>query len=82
MFVLFRVGNGRYGTVFKGEWQGELVAMKKFHTTKEKSWNREVELYNTQALAHDNILRFIAADNRDNGVQAIGANLHSSNHDF
>jgi len=44
--------------------------MKKFHTTEEKSWNREVELYNTQALAHDNILRFIAADNRDNGVQA------------
>ena len=45
--------------------------MKKFHTTEEKSWNREVELYKTQSLAHDNILRYIAADNRDNGSQEI-----------
>lgn len=63
-----RLAKGRYGTVYKGEYKTQFVAVKKFHTKEEDSWKREVELYNTQSLAHTNILRFIAADNRDNGV--------------
>ena len=34
----------------------------------EKSWVREVEVYQTSMLRHDNILGFIAADNKDNGT--------------
>ena len=66
---IFRVGNGRFGTVYKGLWNGEDVAMKKFHTTEEKSWKREVELYKSQSINHDNILRYIGGDMRDNGGQ-------------
>ncbi|CBY19322.1 unnamed protein product [Oikopleura dioica] len=65
---LEKLAKGRYGTVYKGEYKTQFVAVKKFHTKEEDSWKREVELYNTQSLAHTNILRFIAADNRDNGI--------------
>ncbi|QQP50947.1 Serine/threonine-protein kinase receptor, partial [Caligus rogercresseyi] len=34
----------------------------------EKSWFREVEIYQTVMLRHENILGFIAADNKDNGT--------------
>ena len=64
-----RVGNGRYGAVFLAIHNAEHVAVKKFYSKEEASWSREVTLYNSQSLAHDNILRFIAADNRDNGTQ-------------
>ena len=63
------MGNGRYGQVFVGIYNSDQVAVKKFYSKEEASWNREVILYQSQSLAHDNILRFIAADNRDNGTQ-------------
>ena len=62
-----RVGNGRYGAVFLAIHNAEHVAVKKFYSKEEASWSREVTLYNSQSLAHDNILRFIAADDRENG---------------
>ena len=68
-YIKFRVGNGRYGQVFVGIYNSDQVAVKKFYSKEEASWNREVILYQSQSLAHDNILRFIAADNRDNGTQ-------------
>jgi len=60
-----RVGSGRYGEVYQGEWQGTIVAVKKFHAWDDKSWQREYEIYGS--LTHQNILGFIAADNKDNG---------------
>ncbi|CAB4065491.1 TGFBR1 [Lepeophtheirus salmonis] len=39
-----------------------------FSSIDEKSWFREVEIYQTVMLRHDNILGFIAADNKDNGT--------------
>ena len=54
------------GEVYHGKWQGTDVAMKKnFHAWDDKSWQREYEIYTT--LTHQNILGFIAADNKDNG---------------
>ena len=67
--IIERVGNGRYGAVFRAIYNAEQVAVKKFYSKEEASWSRELTLYNSQSLAHDNILRFIAADNRDNGTQ-------------
>uniref|UniRef100_A0A8C5Q0G1 Activin receptor type-1 n=1 Tax=Leptobrachium leishanense TaxID=445787 RepID=A0A8C5Q0G1_9ANUR len=56
------VGKGRYGEVWRGQWQGESVAVKIFSSRDEKSWCRETELYNTVLLRHENILGFIASD--------------------
>ncbi|XP_071941771.1 activin receptor type-1-like isoform X2 [Antedon mediterranea] len=57
-----QVGKGRYGEVWRGQWQGENVAVKIFSSRDEKSWIRETEIYNTVLLRHDNILGFIASD--------------------
>ena len=49
-------GKGRYGEVWRGQWQGESVAVKIFSSRDEKSWFRETEIYNTVLLRHENIL--------------------------
>lgn len=57
-----RAGKGRYGEVWRGQWQGENVAVKIFSSRDEKSWFRETEIYNTVLLRHENILgEFISA---------------------
>ena len=40
-------GKGRFGEVQRGEWRGEEVAVKIFHSIEERSWMREVEIYQT-----------------------------------
>ncbi|XP_061696987.1 TGF-beta receptor type-1 isoform X1 [Syngnathoides biaculeatus] len=61
------IGKGRFGEVWRGKWRGEDVAVKIFSSRDERSWFREAEIYQTTMLRHDNILGFIAADNKDNG---------------
>ncbi|KAK2891961.1 activin receptor type-1 [Channa argus] len=56
------VGKGRYGEVWRGQWQGENVAVKIFSSRDEKSWFRETEIYNTVLLRHENVLGFMASD--------------------
>ncbi|XP_072397132.1 TGF-beta receptor type-1 isoform X2 [Diabrotica undecimpunctata] len=58
------IGQGRFGEVWKGRWRGENVAVKIFSSREERSWFREAEIYQTVMLRHDNILGFIAADNK------------------
>lgn len=66
------IGNGRYGKVYLGYYQGEPVAVKKFFSRDEKSWCRETEIYNTLLLRHDNILGFFASDMvSNNGVTEL-----------
>lgn len=43
-------------------YSGEEVAVKVFKTFYEVAWNREVSIYNTYMLHHQNILRFIGSD--------------------
>ncbi|XP_066156736.1 TGF-beta receptor type-1 isoform X3 [Euwallacea fornicatus] len=62
------IGQGRFGEVFRGRWRGENVAVKIFSSREERSWFREAEIYQTVMLRHENILGFIAADNKDNGT--------------
>lgn len=62
------IGKGRFGEVWRGIWRGENVAVKIFSSRDERSWFREVEIYQTVMLRHDNLLGFIAADNKDNGT--------------
>ena len=66
------IGNGRYGQVYLGYYQGEPVAVKKFFSRDENSWCRETEIYNTLLLRHDNILGFFASDMvSNNGVTEL-----------
>lgn len=60
------IGKGRFGEVWRGRWRGENVAVKIFSSREERSWFREAEIYQTVMLRHDNILGFIAADNKGN----------------
>ncbi|XP_045114439.1 TGF-beta receptor type-1-like isoform X2 [Portunus trituberculatus] len=62
------IGKGRFGEVWCGRWRGEFVAVKIFSSRDERSWFREVEIYQTVMLRHDCLLGFIAADNKDNGT--------------
>ena len=58
------IGKGRYGEVWRGTWRAEDVAVKIFSSRDERSWFREAEIYQTVMLRHENILGFIAADNK------------------
>ena len=58
-FKFFQLSN------FLDRWRGENVAVKIFSSRDEKSWFRESEIYQTVMLRHENILGFIAADNKD-----------------
>ena len=63
------IGKGRFGEVWRGKWRGEDVAVKIFSSRDERSWFREAEIYQTIMLRHENILGFIAADNK--GVRTL-----------
>uniref|UniRef100_A0A3B3UIR9 receptor protein serine/threonine kinase n=1 Tax=Poecilia latipinna TaxID=48699 RepID=A0A3B3UIR9_9TELE len=67
LLLMCTIGKGRFGEVWRGKWQGEDVAVKIFSSRDERSWFREAEIYQTIMLRHENILGFIAADNKDNG---------------
>lgn len=66
--LLERIGQGRYGQVWKSKWLEDLVAVKTFASNDSKSWENEINIYLTQCLRDDNILGFIAADNVDRGI--------------
>jgi len=66
--ILEEKGRGRYGSVHRARWQGKDVAVKKFQSWDDDSWQHEVEMYETQLICHENLLRYIAADSIDNGT--------------
>lgn len=68
------IGQGRFGEVWRGRWRGENVAVKIFSSREERSWFREAEIYQTVMLRHDNILGFIAADNKGCFLRWFGEN--------
>ncbi|CAF1220165.1 unnamed protein product [Rotaria sordida] len=59
------IGAGRYGSVHRGKWREDHVAVKIFSANDERSWLREIDIYQTVCLRHENILGYIAADNKD-----------------
>lgn len=50
--------------MFLGIWRNEKVAVKIFLSRDEESWRRETEIYRTDMLRHQNILRWFASDNK------------------
>lgn len=65
--LLEPIGKGRFGQVHRGMFRGEDVAVKIFASHDEQSWLREMDIYRTALMRHNNILGFIAADNKDKG---------------
>lgn len=63
------IGKGRFGEVWRGKWRGGDVAVKIFSSREERSWFREAEIYQTIMLRHENILGFIAADNKGEEIE-------------
>ena len=49
--------------MYRGSWYGDVIAVKIFLSSEDASWRREVFIYEEVGLNHDNILRYIAADN-------------------
>lgn len=56
------IGKGRYGEVWKGVWNGDLVAVKIFFSRDEESFDRETKIYSTVLLRHENILGYYGSD--------------------
>ena len=72
-----RIGSGRFGQVFVGDYMGEKLAVKKFVSHDDKSWARETEIYNTVFLVNENILGFFASDMvSNNGVTELWLITH------
>lgn len=63
--------HGRFGEVWKGTMASELVAVKIFPMKEKLSWMMEQDIYKLPHMKHENILRFIAAEKRDDKLWLI-----------
>lgn len=55
---------GGFGEVWRGDLNGEPVAVKVISSLLEDCWKKEQEIYLTNMLHHESILRFIAVDSK------------------
>ncbi|XP_034032759.1 bone morphogenetic protein receptor type-2-like [Thalassophryne amazonica] len=62
--LLELIGRGRYGAVFCGSLDERPVAVKVFTTANRQNFLNECSIYRLPLLEHDNIARFVAADER------------------
>uniref|UniRef100_A0A3Q3JP92 receptor protein serine/threonine kinase n=1 Tax=Monopterus albus TaxID=43700 RepID=A0A3Q3JP92_MONAL len=62
--LLELIGRGRYGAVYCGSLDERPVAVKVFTATNRQNFINECSIYRLPLLEHDNIARFVAADER------------------
>ncbi|XP_062312754.1 bone morphogenetic protein receptor type-2 [Osmerus eperlanus] len=62
--LLELIGRGRYGSVYKGSLDERPVAVKLFTYANRQNYVNERSIYRVPLLEHDNIARFIVADER------------------
>ncbi|XP_017282329.1 bone morphogenetic protein receptor type-2 isoform X2 [Kryptolebias marmoratus] len=62
--LLELIGRGRYGTVYCGSLDERPVAVKLFTAANRQNFINECSIYRLPLLEHDNIARFVAADER------------------
>lgn len=60
--MIYLVGEGRYGKVYKAYYQGTWMAVKVFLSKDEENYEKERRLYMDIHLRHDNILAFRDCD--------------------
>ena len=58
------IGRGRYGTVYCGSLDERPVAVKVFTAANRQNFLNECSIYRLPLLEHDNIARFVAANER------------------
>lgn len=58
------IGRGRYGAVYCGSLDERSVAVKVFTAANRQNFLNECSIYRLPLLEHDNIARFVAADER------------------
>ncbi|XP_068446560.1 bone morphogenetic protein receptor type-2-like [Clinocottus analis] len=62
--LLELIGRGRYGAVYGGSLDERPVAVKVFTAANRQNFLNECSIYRLPLLEHDNIARFVAADER------------------
>ncbi|XP_067349657.1 bone morphogenetic protein receptor type-2-like isoform X2 [Channa argus] len=62
--LLELIGRGRYGAVYCGSLDERPVAVKVFTAANKQNFLNECSIYRLPLLEHDNIARFVAADER------------------
>ncbi|CAL8389226.1 unnamed protein product [Boreogadus saida] len=62
--LLELIGRGRYGAVYCGSLDERQVAVKVFTAANRQNFLNECSIYRLPLLEHDNIARFVAADER------------------
>ena len=61
---LLATAKGGFGEVWRADLNGEPVAVKVISSLLEECWKKEQEIYLTNMLHHESILRFIAVDSK------------------
>ena len=62
-----RIGQGRFGFVYKAVYDGEIVAVKIFSYNSRHSWENECNMYAMESTTHPNILEFITSESQGSG---------------
>jgi len=60
---------GRFGAVWKGQLNKDMVAVKIFPLQDKQSWFAEQEIYNLPQMNHENILKFLGVEKRGENLQ-------------
>ncbi|OQR72586.1 activin receptor type-2A-like [Tropilaelaps mercedesae] len=60
------VAQGRFGTVWRGKYNGKEVAVKIFPANEKQSWEREKEVYRLPQMQHPNVLSFLGTGPKTN----------------
>ncbi|XP_061877336.1 activin receptor type-2B-like isoform X2 [Entelurus aequoreus] len=61
---------GRFGCVWKGQILNEFVAVKVFPIQYKMSWQNEREVFTTPGMKHENILKYVGAEQRGRHLEA------------
>lgn len=62
------IGQGRYGYVYKADYQDRVVAIKIFGTNSRAAWENERNLHSMESTAHENIMEYIASVTIGSGI--------------
>ncbi len=66
--LLERIGQGRYGYVYRADYQGDIVAVKLYAGHGQSAFETEQTLYSMESTSHENILEYIASEVRGSGI--------------